>query len=148
MQANIGTLTEGVSKILCPIDGSRCADNALDQAVFLAKAFNGSLVVLSVIDYYAETTPLRLEEKLEEQAKVMLDAAEAKAKKENVACKTILGKFGRPDEAIVKEAKERDIDLIVMGSRGKSGLERLLVGSVTERVIGDAPCPVLVVPAE
>jgi nucleotide-binding universal stress UspA family protein len=52
---------------------------------------------------------------------------------------------GRPDQVIVERAAERGADLIVMGSQGRGGLERLLLGSVSERVIGQAACPVMVV---
>jgi len=66
-------LTKEIGKILVPIDGSHCADTALDQAMVVAKAFQSNLTVLTVVDLYAETTPLRLEEKLQEQAKAILD---------------------------------------------------------------------------
>jgi len=52
---------------------------------------------------------------------------------------------GRPDEAIVKVAEDVGADLIVMGSLGRTGLIKVLLGSVTQRVIGQAVCPVLVV---
>jgi nucleotide-binding universal stress UspA family protein len=52
---------------------------------------------------------------------------------------------GRPDEAIVKFAEDVGADLIVMGSHGRTGLSKILLGSVAERVIGQAACPVLVV---
>ncbi len=53
--------------------------------------------------------------------------------------------LGRPYEAILKVAQAKKANLIVLGSHGRTGLKRLLMGSVTERVIGQAPCPVLVV---
>jgi nucleotide-binding universal stress UspA family protein len=53
---------------------------------------------------------------------------------------------GKPHEFIIQEAKEKEIDLIVMGTHGKSGIKRVLMGSVAQNVIGHAPCPVLVVP--
>ena len=53
---------------------------------------------------------------------------------------------GQPaDDGIVQAAIKHEVDLIVMGSHGRTGLKRLLMGSVTERVIGQSPCPVLVV---
>ena len=52
---------------------------------------------------------------------------------------------GRSYEAIVENAREKRVDLIVMGSHGRTGLERLLMGSVTERVVGNADCAVLIV---
>jgi len=54
-------------------------------------------------------------------------------------------RVGRPDEAIVASARENGADLIVMGSHGRTGLDRLLVGSVSERVIGGSESPVMVV---
>ena len=54
---------------------------------------------------------------------------------------------GKPYEFIVKEAEDREIDLIVMGTHGRTGLTRVLMGSVAQSVIGHAPCPVLVVPS-
>jgi hypothetical protein len=52
---------------------------------------------------------------------------------------------GEPHEAIIKQAKEQNADLIVMGSHGRKGISRILMGSVTEKTIGYAECPVLVV---
>jgi nucleotide-binding universal stress UspA family protein len=52
---------------------------------------------------------------------------------------------GRPYEAIIETAREKGVDLIVMGSHGRTGMERLLMGSVTERVVGHADCAVLIV---
>ena len=52
---------------------------------------------------------------------------------------------GEPDEAIVQEALKHKVELIILGSHGRTGLKKLLMGSVTERVIGQAPCPVLVI---
>ena len=53
----------------------------------------------------------------------------------------------QPHEFIIREAKEKNIDLIVMGTHGRTGLEKLLIGSVAERVVGHAPCAVMVTPA-
>jgi hypothetical protein len=53
----------------------------------------------------------------------------------------------QPHEFIIQEAKEKNIDLIVMGTHGRTGLDKLLIGSVAERVVGYAPCVVMVTPA-
>ena len=68
------------------------------------------------------------------------------AEKEEVSVEGIILE-GRPCEAIIDEANEKKTDLIVLGSHGRTGLERLLMGSVTERVIGLSACAVLVVRA-
>ena len=54
-------------------------------------------------------------------------------------------RVGRPDEVILAVTKDREADMIVMGSHGRTGLDRLLIGSVSEQVIGQTDCPVLVV---
>ena len=66
------------------------------------------------------------------------------AEKEGVKADSIIAK-GRPFEQIVHLAKELNIDLIVMGTYGRKGAERILIGSVAERVIEYSPCPVLVI---
>jgi nucleotide-binding universal stress UspA family protein len=77
-------------------------------------------------------------------------AMEVTAKLQNVAAARGLALEtmvlrGKPDEAIVKAAQAKQADLIILGSHGRTGLRRLLMGSVAERVIGQAHCPVLVV---
>jgi len=76
----------------------------------------------------------------------MLEAARERATAEEIPCESILALDDRPYMSIVREARERKISLLVVGSHGRSGLQALLMGSVCRDVIGHAPCPVLVVP--
>jgi nucleotide-binding universal stress UspA family protein len=69
---------------------------------------------------------------------------EAAASQEGIALETMIP-MGRPEEGIVKAADFKQVSLIIVGSHGRTGLKRLLMGSVAERVIGEAKCPVLVV---
>ena len=69
---------------------------------------------------------------------------EAAASEQGIALDTMIP-MGRPEEGIVKAADFKGASLIIVGSHGRTGLKRLLMGSVAERVIGDAKCPVLVV---
>jgi nucleotide-binding universal stress UspA family protein len=78
------------------------------------------------------------------KAKEYTAAVRKVAEAEGVKAESYVGE-AEADEAIVKLAKEQGADLIVVGSHGRTGLRRLLMGSVTEKVIGTAPCPVLVV---
>lgn len=140
-------LTRG-EKLLVALDGSEHADKALDQAISLAKVCNSFIYLISVLDLYPgqmSVAPL-LEEKLSAEIYETLERGKEKVEKENLSCETIVHMGGTAHEFIIKEAKDKNIDLIVMGSHGRSGLARLLVGSVTERVIGHAPCAVLVTP--
>jgi len=141
------SLVTALQKILVPIDGSKYSQLALEQAIMIAKAFNSDVLVMTAIDSYPESTTLKLEDKLQQEAHSLIESAKAEVVKANLTCETILTVRGRPYEMIIQEGRNRDANLIVMGTHGKGGLERLLMGSVTERVIGLSPCPVLVVPA-
>ena len=141
-------ITRG-ERILVALDGSHFSEKALDQALSMAKICNSSLFAISVVDLYPEVMAHApdLEEKLSKEVGETLKRAKETADKENISCETIVRMGGPAHEFIVEEAKERDIDLIVMGTRGKSALERVVMGSVAERVIGHAPCPVMVIPS-
>ena len=77
-------------------------------------------------------------------AKAVVQKLEAEAKMRGVALETAVP-HGQPDQAIIHWAKARQVNLIILGSHGHTGLRKLLMGSVVERVIGQSPCPVLVV---
>lgn len=140
-------------KILVATDGSKYSENAAAQAVTIAKQCGGSLVVISVVASESES-PLdivRLELRKDIIADKELKAAECSIKnvqelseKQGVNAEGLI-MSGSPYEAIVSVAKERKVDLIVVGSHGKTGLDRLIMGSVAERVIMLSPCAVLVV---
>ena len=140
-------LTKG-EKILVAVDGSNHSEKALDQAMSMARMCNSELFAINVIDLYPEQLALApaLEEKLSKEAKEILDRAKQKAEKANLSIETIIHFGGQPHEFIIKEAREKNIDLIVMGTHGKTGLKSILIGSVAQKVIGHAPCAVLVTP--
>ena len=140
-------LTKG-EKILVALDGSIYSEYAIDQAISLGDKCNSMIYLISVIDLYPEQMAVAAEltEKMSSEARELLDAGKEKVEKANLACETIVRMGGQVHQLIIQEAKERDIDLIVMGTHGKSGLKGLFMGSVAQKVIGQAPCPVLVVP--
>jgi nucleotide-binding universal stress UspA family protein len=141
-------LTRG-ERILVAVDGSKYSEKALDQAISMARQCNSMLFAISVIDMFTESLALApaLEEKLSKEARELLERVKTKVEKEDIPCETIVRTGGHPHAYIIEEAKARDIDLIVMGTHGRTGLKSVLMGSVTERVIGHAPCAVLVTPA-
>ncbi len=120
-------------------DGSRSADAAAVAAANLAKYCRTPVTVLSV------TMPSHGEARREE-ARHAVRRAVAFLRKEGVAAEGTVPE-GRPDEMIVRMALNKDADLIVMGSHGRTGLERVLLGSTAERVINDTGCAVLVAKA-
>ena len=140
-------LTKG-ERILVALDGSRYSEAALDQALSLGKTCNSRIYAITVVDLYPaqfEMAP-KLYEKMTEQANQILESAKERIEKENIPCETIVHTGGQPHEFIVEEARVKNIDLIVMGTHGRTGLKRFFMGSVAERVIGHAPCAVMVVP--
>jgi nucleotide-binding universal stress UspA family protein len=135
-------------KILLTTDGSEYSEGAVREAIKLAKRCSSKLTVLSVIDTNPELDALapQLIEKREKAVRQNLDALLALAKQEDIDCDTIVHEGEETYRHIVDEAAKNNSTMIVMGRRGRTGLKRLVMGSVTARVIGHAPCSVLVVP--
>ncbi len=139
----------GFEKILVATDGSLFSKAAVDDAIRIAAACSGKLYAVQVVEISAdiEMWDARSAEKIEEQARQHLEGIKAKAEKAGVACEVLLHFGDEPYRSIVDEAAKRRVKVIVMGSHGRTGLTRLMMGSVVSRVIGHAPCKVLVVPA-
>lgn len=135
-------------RILVAMDESDFSQTALEQAIQLGKLCGSKVYVMSVVDLYTGTMAVAadLEEELCKAAWKVVHDAQEKVQKEGLECETIVHMGGQPHEFIVREARDHDVDVIVLGTHGRSGLRKVLVGSVAERVIGHAPCPVLVTP--
>lgn len=139
-------------KILLPTDFSDESLYALSYAVDLAKIFNAKLYLLHVIYDIEKASSLHiphpslteLYKDLEAHAKRNLDSFGIDIRGELKDVETHV-KRGIPYEEIIKFASENGIDLIIIGTLPRSGVERFFVGSTTQRVIRNAPCPVLVV---
>ena len=140
-------LTRG-ERILVAVDGSPFSDAAVDQAISLGKICNSQIFAISVVDLYPEQMEVApaLVEKMSKEVRQHLDKAQKKVDESGIPCETIVHMGGAPHGFIIQEAKDKEIDLIVMGTHGRSGIKRVLLGSVAQNVIGHAPCPVLVVP--
>lgn len=136
------------SRILFATDGSANAKRAGDHAIALAKKFEGSIAALYVIDpnWYRWTSELMpsAKSKLQRDAERILKEFQDEAKKQGVKAKAKI-RTGAPYEEIVSEAKAGKHVVVVLGSRGLTGVARAALGSVAERVVAYAPCTVLVV---
>jgi nucleotide-binding universal stress UspA family protein len=136
----------GFERIILPTDGSRFSRRAATRALEICRAYGGELTALSVLDapprFLAEATEVArdLLAKLED----LTAEVEGRAAAQGIPCRSIV-QHGPAYRVIADQAESAGAGLIVMGSHGRTGLKRLLMGSVTERVIGYAPCPVLVV---
>lgn len=140
----------GLQKILFATDGSLCSEAALRETIGLSKACVSKLYVLSVIEVNPEYESLApaIVEKADNETKEMLENVKKCASQEGISCETIVHRGEDPAHFIVEEAKKLNADMIVMGRHGKrSGITKLLLGSVTQKVIGHATCKVLAVPA-
>ncbi len=136
----------GWEKILLTTDGSKYSKAAEGRAVVFAKSYGSELNAISVVDVTEEffaRAPQAVDDLLN-KARVMIDRIKESAVSEGIRTEGFV-REGEPYKVIVDMAKDRKVDAIIMGSHGRTGLRRLLMGSVTEKVIGYAPCPVLVV---
>ena len=133
------------NKILVASDNSPNSRPALEKAFEIAKEHSSSIAAVTVVyidtDFF--TISHKLIEEMKEQAKKHLEELKAEAASKGLDLALIV-KEGEPHEGIINAAEEFGADLIVMGSHGRTGLKRLLMGSVTEKVLGFAVCPVLV----
>jgi nucleotide-binding universal stress UspA family protein len=120
--------------LLIASDGSPFSQAAWEAALALAQTMGSAMVAVSVA---ADDRNLPA-------ATQVVKTLEQAAEKQGLALDTLIP-MGRADEAIVNAALFKDASLIIVGSHGRTGLKRLLMGSVAERVIGHAKCPVLVV---
>jgi universal stress protein A len=137
-------------KIMVAHDFSTAADLALEAALSLARADGSSVHVLHVVEdpvaaawseaYIFELPVVR--DSIVEQAERSLAAVVAAHPLVSITTEVVIG---RPADAIVETAALRTMDLIVVGSHGRSGLARLFLGSAAERVLRHAPCAVLMV---
>lgn len=139
----------GVESILVPIDGSDAATAALETALSIAETAGASVHVLAVVD--VESQPLRFDTDfvadLEDARRRLVSEVRSEYGDRTVP---ITGSIRRgvPARAILREASERDVDLIVLGRSGRSGIVAPLLGSTTARVLRQATVPVLVAPGE
>lgn len=139
-----------MEKVLIPFDGSTMARSALEFAC--EKFADEELIVLFVVDTSITIEPERyvgvkigeIYEKREAEGEELLEDAVGIADEFGCSVATVLD-HGEPSKVIVKQADERDIDHIVMGSHSQGTIERLFLGSVSERVVERAPASVSVI---
>jgi nucleotide-binding universal stress UspA family protein len=140
---------------LIPTDGSELAERGVSQGLALAKSLGAKVSVIFAVEPFGELVKFsqsalaaqelaKYVEWRKEQATSTLERAKNAAKDAGVSCETIQVESGHPHQAIIAAAKDKGCDLIVMSSHGRSGLSKLLIGSVTNKVLTLAETPVLV----
>jgi nucleotide-binding universal stress UspA family protein len=140
----------GWKKFLLATDGSKYSDAATNRAIDFAKSYGGTLSVVSVVDippeFYSQIKGLEAAQELIRKAQEFVNTVKKKAEEQDVKAE-ILVKEGEAAKIITDLAVEQKSDVVIIGSHGRTGLRRLLMGSTAERVIGNAACPVLIATA-
>ncbi|MBW1988619.1 MAG: universal stress protein [Deltaproteobacteria bacterium] len=141
-----------IRTILCPTDFSPAAQAAVDEAGDLAKSFSAELVLVHVVaplpagpSYGSLNVPEFLMELHKEADKRLTELAKKLTGAGIKSRHRVLD--GVPYEKIVETAKKEKADMVVISTHGRTGVRRMVFGSVAEKVLKLAPCPVLVVPA-
>jgi nucleotide-binding universal stress UspA family protein len=134
-----------LKQVLVPIDFGEASDVALDYGRALARTFGASLHVLHVMDNLFLRPTAGDPSQLEAAAATRLSQRITDDDRAALHAQAVFETSDNPAEQIVKYAKAHTIDLIVMGTHGRGAVAHLLMGSVAERVVRAAPCPVLTV---
>lgn len=146
--------------VLVPTDGSDAANCAIDDAIDVAATYDATVHTLYVVDVNAVSLVLgpeqldrtldvesdRFPDDLETKASKATEAVASRARERGLDAVEAL-EVGTPHDEIARYADEHDVDLIVLGSHGRTGVKRRLLGSVAENVLRATPVPVLVVDA-
>ena len=138
-----------IRKILCPIDFSQHAELVVEWAIHLAQEHDSEVLLLHAYHLPVEFQqlegaylPADFWDSVKQEAERSLAIYAERARTASVSVREIV-REGYPASVIQEEAREENADMIVMGSRGLSGLKHLLLGSIAERVVQKAHCPVL-----
>jgi nucleotide-binding universal stress UspA family protein len=151
-------MTDSITKILVPVDFSPHAERAFQYAMALAQRSGARLELLHVMEDPFVTGAWSLEtyvpnvvellQELVDGAERRLTTMKQSATARGVATEIAVITGGRPAHTIVEFAEQGGFDLIVMGTHGRTGVAHVVIGSVAERVVRRAPCPVLTLRAE
>lgn len=143
----------GIKKVLVPVDFSEHSKKALSYAVAFAREFGAHLILITVVEprvYPVDT--IIIPPAMEDATLMAVEAARESVRNIRNTIDLPVGMVeeplvvtGRPYAEIVQEAARTNADLIIMATHGYTGLKHVYLGSVTERVVRHAPCPVLVV---
>ena len=147
-------------RILVPIDGSRTSNSGLNTAIRMARDAKAELILLHVVDenvlalsgeYAGAAYMDRLMVDMREGGRKVIAAAAATARKQGVTAKTVLMESVGPRrvaDIIVQQAKKLRADAVVIGTHGRRGISRMVMGSDAEEVVRGSPVPVVLVRSE
>lgn len=134
--------------VLVPTDGSAGAGAAIEPGVSVASTYGATLHALSVVDTRSLGVDVRstaIVDALETQARESVETVDERARAASVPDTETAVEYGLPYEAIQSYVEDEDVDLVVMGTHGRSGIARYLLGSVAEKLVRTSPAPVMTV---
>jgi len=144
-----------IKNILLATDGSENVMNAVEWTIGLAKENNATVIALYVIPPSGISLAMRgemwakgLHEHLKEEGEKATEYVVDLGRKEGVNVGSVIIEDRNPTDGIVEFASDNDVDLIMMGTLGKTGLDHILLGSVAENVVRHSKKPVLVIPSK
>ena len=153
VKGDVAKAEEPITRILVAVDFSVHSDRAIEVAAGLAHSLAASVDVIHAFDLpadynvYASTFGVELEQKIQAGASDRLESVRVRLSESGVRA-TLQSRRGHPSVVITEAAEQIGCQLIVMGTRGNTGLSHVLLGSVAERTLRTAPCSVLAVKAE
>ena len=150
MTETSGQLIGRAEVIALATDGSSCTDGAVQEAIFLAQTCGARLIVLHVIPIDSESAmgAQAFSDVMRDEVSSYLEKIRKMAKDADVPCVVLVEESYQPDKTIVELARQEKADILIMGRHGRTGLLKLLVGSMTAKVIGHRFPKVLVVPGD
>ena len=135
-------------KVLVPIDGSEHSQKALARALELAEKQGAQITIMTVVPVasdFMDESLVNIQDKLRAENQKWLDTAKAEFDAKGIKVDAILEKGLVPANNIIRRAEDDKFDRIVMGSTGRSGLAKILMGSTAAKVVANAPCEVTIV---
>jgi len=135
-------------KVLVPIDNSEHSRKALARALELAEKQGAEVTIMTVVPVasdFMDESLVNIQDKLRAENQKWLDTAKAEFEAKGIKVATILEKGIVPANNIIRRAEDDKFDRIVMGSTGRSGLAKILMGSTAAKVVAHAPCEVTIV---
>jgi len=144
-----------LKKILVPFDGSMYSEKAFEKALEIAEKFESEIIGMTVIQSKISdsagmsiTRMQEIQDEEEDIATAKLKKLEDKAMSKNIPFSIKIIHNPSSSEAIVSYANSHDVDLVVMGSHGRTGFKKIVLGSVANGVVGHAKCSVLITKGE